>query len=163
MQWMNGSRYVEKFRTAFERKGMLLNRFHNIQHKETGFCLTSTLTEKMTLATCSQDKKSHRWQSVAGGRMLYNQESEGCIDLTAGPGIKPCKWDTLLKEGGTEQLWLFEQTKSNKIFNRKMKGYGSLTGNDIFVSSSLRLSPFVSPGIQNWPKIGIHSVSLRSL
>lgn len=160
--------YVDRFRNAFERKGMLLEHFHNVQHSRSGLCLSSveeTITTRkekpakdgqvkvleqtevkttVALTACDSKVEAQRWQAVAGGRMLMNQANHLCLDRAGGdarstPILFPCDWLGVFEEKNKQQLFLFA---GERVFYPSKISYKTKNGNDrLYVPTTESRSP----------------------
>jgi len=140
--------YVNKFRHAFERKGLLVNEFHHIQHGRSTWCLTADRHDHdLHLEPCDQSSDKQKWQSVSGGRMLMNQNTKECFDQASRKGAPlsyECDWNNLFIGLNANQFIVFDSLVNNKIFTFEMD-YRTPTGGDAIVfnsSESLKPSSF---------------------
>eukprot|EP01053_Blabericola_migrator_P003139 Blabericola_migrator_1__3138@NODE_1917_length_3565_cov_161_453116_g1225_i0_p1_GENE_NODE_1917_length_3565_cov_161_453116_g1225_i0NODE_1917_length_3565_cov_161_453116_g1225_i0_p1_ORF_typecomplete_len361_score46_43Ricin_B_lectin/PF00652_22/1_8e08Glyco_transf_7C/PF02709_14/9_1e10CDtoxinA/PF03498_14/0_0013CDtoxinA/PF03498_14/2_1e02Glyco_tranf_2_3/PF13641_6/0_044Glyco_tranf_2_3/PF13641_6/9_3e02Glyco_tranf_2_2/PF10111_9/0_059Glyco_tranf_2_2/PF10111_9/2_2e03_NODE_1917_length_3565_cov_161_453116_g1225_i0 len=131
--------YVNRFRTAFERKGMLFHHFHHLQHRKSGWCLTADGKDRagsLSLKPCLESDESQRWQAVGGGRMLHNQKRDVCLDAMGGLnhsiGTYACDWTGVFKIKNQNQFWLVEHNVTGHVFSYPSKEHGTPTGHDPF-------------------------------
>mmetsp|Transcript_38449 Transcript_38449/g.109914 ORF Transcript_38449/g.109914 Transcript_38449/m.109914 type:complete len:669 (-) Transcript_38449:76-2082(-) len=122
--------YVDKFRHAFERKGLLMENFHHLRHTASRLCLTAVEADKdkpkddwrhkdhLILEPCKRPDDRQRWSTVGGNRMLFNRKVKKCLDRFSipfgneeerRPILWECDWLNVPLGKNQNQLWQHDQ------------------------------------------------------
>nr|PIM05135.1 putative polypeptide n-acetylgalactosaminyltransferase 12 [Toxoplasma gondii COUG] len=141
--------YVEKFKTAFDRKGLLDHNFFHIEHEQTGLCLSSAYTpgfpdHRLVLEPCDLHARLQQWTVAAGNRLIENREKK-CIDAfvqqadARAPVVWTCDWNRVLQRQNENQFWQWDASlpgqaasanATGRIFSFSHPDTVSLTGHD---------------------------------
>eukprot|EP00921_Rhytidocystis_pertsovi_P012470 GHVQ01020277.1.p1 GENE.GHVQ01020277.1~~GHVQ01020277.1.p1 ORF type:complete len:823 (+),score=115.54 GHVQ01020277.1:338-2470(+) len=146
--------YVDRFRTAFERKGLLDAEYIFIQHQKSRWCLGATGADPtsvdplqknhshIVLMPCDRHSTNQQWQLVGGQRLIYHRSTGKCIDALAGqkgstnrdkrPILYECDWNGVFQTVNENQFWQFDTVVSHRIFSYRTEDVATLTGHDIF-------------------------------
>lgn len=88
MNCLNFSKYVERFKGAFELAGMLDTGFMHLRETTSGLCLSGVSSKdgqssrySVSMKTCATDEPDQRWGVINGGRSLFNEGANRCLDL----------------------------------------------------------------------------------
>uniref|UniRef100_A0A0G4F6Y3 Glycosyltransferase 2-like domain-containing protein n=1 Tax=Chromera velia CCMP2878 TaxID=1169474 RepID=A0A0G4F6Y3_9ALVE len=119
--------FVSRFRSAFERRGLLAGSFHHLRHVRSRWCLSSKSVSDQQiaegthppvfLAPCSRTDETQRWTVVNGGRMLLNMKIGKCLDRLWAPfgshsretpALFQCDWEGVAEGKNGNQLWQFD-------------------------------------------------------
>lgn len=147
--------YVDRFRVAFERKGLLDDEFYHIQHSKSRWCLSvmgpSPLADEdepnkkhhhLMLMPCQRSSTNQQWLHVGGNRLMYHRQTGKCIDAFGAqerspdndsfPIIYECDWNGVFQLANYNQFWQFDHTVTHRIFRYPSQEIATLTGHDIF-------------------------------
>eukprot|EP00917_Polyrhabdina_sp_WS-2016_P000527 GHVP01001212.1.p1 GENE.GHVP01001212.1~~GHVP01001212.1.p1 ORF type:complete len:318 (-),score=41.01 GHVP01001212.1:75-1028(-) len=116
--------YVNRFQLAFESKALLLDRYHQIQHQPSNFCMTVE-GEDVMLRPCHPENGYQLWSVVGGNRAIQNLKTKNCLISIAIPKpnqatvsrVGDCKWPSLFKGETTSIFYQFDSENTGKIFN----------------------------------------------
>ncbi|KAF7458549.1 putative polypeptide n-acetylgalactosaminyltransferase 12 [Cryptosporidium felis] len=126
--------YVDKFRSSFERGGLLLDNFRHLKHRVSGLCLTAAHNEVVTgtedraaiFKKCNPNDLSQKWAISLGRRLILNgMKGFGC--LTRGPRnvvensilrVVPCDFKKALEGENDSQYWNLD-VHDNLMFDDK--------------------------------------------
>ncbi|EZG57172.1 putative polypeptide N-acetylgalactosaminyltransferase [Gregarina niphandrodes] len=120
--------FVNKFRSAFERLGLLEHDYHYLQNKSNRLCLTAVNNNGhgFTLAQlpCQRSDKYQMWANILGNRFLHNLGTKLCLTTIQPDGIgagftvyeqsphetllQECKWNRMLSSKYISYTHTFE-------------------------------------------------------
>ncbi|CBZ52985.1 UDP-N-acetyl-D-galactosamine:polypeptide N-acetylgalactosaminyltransferase T2 [Neospora caninum Liverpool] len=142
--------YVEKFKTAFDRNGLLDHNYFHIQHEQTGLCLSSAYISgfpehRLVLEPCNLHARLQQWTLAGGNRLIANREKK-CIDAysqlasTRSPLTWKCDWNRVLQNQNSNEFWQWDASlpgqqgvsanATGRIFSFSHPDTVSLTGHD---------------------------------
>eukprot|EP00922_Rhytidocystis_sp_ex-Travisia-forbesii_P029897 GHVS01043852.1.p1 GENE.GHVS01043852.1~~GHVS01043852.1.p1 ORF type:complete len:636 (+),score=65.96 GHVS01043852.1:230-1909(+) len=147
--------YVDRFRVAFERKGLLDDEFFHVQHTASRWCLSVSGPDPLArkdlvfktqhhvmLSPCDAHSTNQQWMHVGGNRLFYHRQTKKCLDSfptqkgSAQRDMRPivyeCDWNGVFQLSNRNQFWQFDRTVNRRIFNFVSDDLATLTGHDIY-------------------------------
>eukprot|EP00922_Rhytidocystis_sp_ex-Travisia-forbesii_P051032 GHVS01075785.1.p1 GENE.GHVS01075785.1~~GHVS01075785.1.p1 ORF type:complete len:715 (-),score=59.51 GHVS01075785.1:1244-3388(-) len=146
--------YVDRFRVAFERKGLLDDEFYHIQHASSRWCLSvagpdpvstdslSKTQHHVILSPCQKTSTNQQWMHVGGNRLMYHRQTKKCLDSYASqrgspyrdlrPIVYECDWNAVFQLQNRNQFWQFDRANNGRIFAFVTGGIATLTGHDVY-------------------------------